>query len=547
MRRHLDAGVSAAEAARLALARPRARGQRPAQSAGLPRLSEELSDALDRLDEPGAQASFDRLLATFTLETVLRDVVLPYLHELGERWERGEVTVAQEHFASNVLRGRLLGLARGWGRGTGPRAVLACAPGELHDLSLIIFGLVLAGRGWVITYLGPDTPISTIKEAVPDPGPRPRGDHGGDTAASPRSAARADRAGTAGSGGACRLGCNGRARSRNGAPPCSRAIRSRPPSTSPTSIDDPARRPPTRNVELEPVSVTVRGVRVGSARRASGAGGRVRRGRRKAAGAGVLAPAGAFDTWSRSRPPCGRCTGAPVARSRPRAAALRAARARGALGLGQLSLSDPRRRAGTDAGRLDLLHTDRRGPRGGALGDQRLLPPPRRTPPPASLERRALSADPGPAARRAGSAVLCATPSRTPAGEDRGVGRKRHRWPSARSVACEAARRRRRVAPAPQLDPRPPVGSCRRDRRRRRPESLRGRGGRLLPRPFARHPRLCGTRPRRGRDRRQGGRSNGPAPAGLPGRSRRRLARALPSSAQPGRDGRPFSRPGPCR
>ena len=57
-------------------------------------------------------------------------------------------------------------------REAGPRAVLACAPGELHDLPLIIFGLVLAGRGWLITYLGPDTPIETIQETLADPGPR---------------------------------------------------------------------------------------------------------------------------------------------------------------------------------------------------------------------------------------------------------------------------------------------------------------------------------------------------------------------------------------
>jgi methanogenic corrinoid protein MtbC1 len=58
------------------------------------------------------------------------------------------------------------GLARGWADASGPRAVLACAPGELHDLPLISFGLALAARGWSITYLGPDTPIATIKEAV---------------------------------------------------------------------------------------------------------------------------------------------------------------------------------------------------------------------------------------------------------------------------------------------------------------------------------------------------------------------------------------------
>jgi DNA-binding transcriptional MerR regulator len=172
MQRHLGAGVSAAQAARLALAEAAPNRGEGAQPGELARLSTELVAALDRLDEPGAHATVDRLLATFTLRTVLRDVVLPYLHELGERWERGEASVAQEHFASNVLRGRLLGLARGWGEGAGPRAVLACAPGELHDLPLIIFGLVLAGRGWLITYLGPDTPIATIQETLADMAPR---------------------------------------------------------------------------------------------------------------------------------------------------------------------------------------------------------------------------------------------------------------------------------------------------------------------------------------------------------------------------------------
>jgi len=171
MRRHLDAGISAAQAARLALGE-RASEAGEGESASLAPLTSDLGDALDRLDEPGAHAALDRLLARFTLQTVLRDVLLPYLHELGERWERGEASVAQEHFASNVLRGRLLGLARGWGQSAGPRAVLACAPGELHDLPLIIFGLALAGRGWSITYFGPDTPIATIQEALEDVDPR---------------------------------------------------------------------------------------------------------------------------------------------------------------------------------------------------------------------------------------------------------------------------------------------------------------------------------------------------------------------------------------
>ncbi len=93
-------------------------------------------------------------------------MILPYLVDLGERWSTGEATVAQEHFASNLIRGRLLGIGRGWDSGDGPRAVLACAPGEQHDLGLIAFGLTLNRRGWRITYLGPDTPVESLVDTA---------------------------------------------------------------------------------------------------------------------------------------------------------------------------------------------------------------------------------------------------------------------------------------------------------------------------------------------------------------------------------------------
>jgi MerR family transcriptional regulator, light-induced transcriptional regulator len=43
--------------------------------------------------------------------------------------------------------------------------VLACLPGEQHDLGLIAFGLALRSRGWRIVYLGPDSPIDTVADA----------------------------------------------------------------------------------------------------------------------------------------------------------------------------------------------------------------------------------------------------------------------------------------------------------------------------------------------------------------------------------------------
>ena len=165
MQRLVSGGLAAAQAARLVLSgvEPAPRTA-PASVTTLDQETGNLTTSLDQLDEQGANTTLDRLFAAYTVETVLQDVVLPYLHRLGERWEAGEVSVAQEHFASNLLRGRLLGLARGWGQGQGPSAILACVPGEHHELGLLAFGVILRRRGWRITYLGTDSPIGAVAD-----------------------------------------------------------------------------------------------------------------------------------------------------------------------------------------------------------------------------------------------------------------------------------------------------------------------------------------------------------------------------------------------
>ena len=129
--------------------------------------------ALEAFDEAGAHQVLDRSLSGLSLESVTEGVVLPAISEIGDRWETGAVSVAQEHFASSLLRGRLLGLARGSGsrRRFAGRARLP-ARRTPPDLGLICFGLSLRERGWRIAYLGPDTPIDTLEEAAARLGPR---------------------------------------------------------------------------------------------------------------------------------------------------------------------------------------------------------------------------------------------------------------------------------------------------------------------------------------------------------------------------------------
>ncbi len=160
MRRGLDEGLSAAEAARAAIAT-----DRPPDRL-LEAAAAHLLDAIRGYDEATAQAVLDESLTAFALETVLRELILPTLVQIGREWEAGTLDVSQEHFASNLVRSRLLGFARLWGRGAGPCALLACVPGEAHDISLIAFGLVLRSYGWRIVFLGADTPISTLAQTA---------------------------------------------------------------------------------------------------------------------------------------------------------------------------------------------------------------------------------------------------------------------------------------------------------------------------------------------------------------------------------------------
>ena len=169
MRHHINMGLSASEAARMAKLADDPQSE--AAAASLADVEAALERSFDALDEPAAQAALDRVLIGFGLRLMLSEVILPFLHRLGVRWAAGQTSVAQEHFASNVIAGRLRGLARDWGQGVGPRAILACPPGELHDLGLLCFGLMLREHGWRITYLGADTPVDDIARTLDELSP----------------------------------------------------------------------------------------------------------------------------------------------------------------------------------------------------------------------------------------------------------------------------------------------------------------------------------------------------------------------------------------
>ncbi len=134
-----------------------------------PAFIERLDDACATLDRAGYESAWHDGVAQLGIVDAVRLVLLPYLRLLGDQWERGVRSVAHEHFASGLTRGHLL-------RVIGadhppdladprPTVLVACPPGERHDLGPLGFAAVLDDAGWRVEFLGADTALVTLVRA----------------------------------------------------------------------------------------------------------------------------------------------------------------------------------------------------------------------------------------------------------------------------------------------------------------------------------------------------------------------------------------------
>ncbi|MBA3414171.1 MAG: MerR family transcriptional regulator [Chloroflexia bacterium] len=131
------------------------------------RFAAETVEALVAYDALAASRVVEEALALLSLEDVCLHVLQPALYEIGRRWERGEIEISAEHFASAfVIRrlGALFNLSQAEA-GRGP-VVAACLEGELHEIGLLLTCLFLSRRGIKIVYLGPNLPLDDLIETV---------------------------------------------------------------------------------------------------------------------------------------------------------------------------------------------------------------------------------------------------------------------------------------------------------------------------------------------------------------------------------------------
>jgi DNA-binding transcriptional MerR regulator len=155
-----DGGLAISEAVRVLAARPAA-APVPAPTELTPDV-ETLHDALVRFDRAAADACLARSPLGF--EAAITSLYMPLLRRVGDEWAAGRLGVAQEHFASDYCRERLLQAFQAVGAGPADGVPVVCAglPGERHELGLLAVAARLALRGFRVTWLGADLPVAAL-------------------------------------------------------------------------------------------------------------------------------------------------------------------------------------------------------------------------------------------------------------------------------------------------------------------------------------------------------------------------------------------------
>ena len=128
------------------------------------------AEALLSGDEVAAEVAIrDALEAKLSSAEIDEQIIAPALWLIGELWERQEITVAEEHIATEISL-RVLALQREAQRLQRARqdhlVMLAAPTGELHVVALRMVGNLLRESGYDVLMLGPDVPAPALAGAA---------------------------------------------------------------------------------------------------------------------------------------------------------------------------------------------------------------------------------------------------------------------------------------------------------------------------------------------------------------------------------------------
>lgn len=135
------------------------------------RMIKRMIVAIGKFNESVLESTYNEAMSLYPIETVTQKLLVPMLEKLGQRWESGEGTIAEEHFFGVYLRNKLGARFHHKKRlDNAPAFITACIPGERHEIGLLLFALSAYDHGYRCILLGADIPLSELPIAVEQSG-----------------------------------------------------------------------------------------------------------------------------------------------------------------------------------------------------------------------------------------------------------------------------------------------------------------------------------------------------------------------------------------
>jgi DNA-binding transcriptional MerR regulator len=119
--------------------------------------------AVEHFNEREIENLYNDALSLYPMQLVHMHLLIPVLRQLGERWKDRPAGIAEEHFFTTYLRNklgsRILHLNQ---HNQGPVLLMACLPGEYHEVGMLMFAMALLDKGYRALVLGANVPLEQI-------------------------------------------------------------------------------------------------------------------------------------------------------------------------------------------------------------------------------------------------------------------------------------------------------------------------------------------------------------------------------------------------
>lgn len=131
-------------------------------------LMNELVSSMLVFDEPAFEKAFSSAIVRFGMYDAMLKVVYPFLKQIGLMWTSNSAMPVQEHFASAIIRRKLVVAIDGLPAPSkkSKKFLLFLPAEEWHETSLLLSDYIIRSKGFKTVYLGQNVPIKNLKEVI---------------------------------------------------------------------------------------------------------------------------------------------------------------------------------------------------------------------------------------------------------------------------------------------------------------------------------------------------------------------------------------------